>query len=162
MRLLCIIILQKCIIVQIYLFDESIINASLAKFSHASRPSAMELQCVAVSFFDSIYSLSHLQGLKVTMKKHPSALKLTGALAEKLKTVQDTALTLYEGNFNNYNNIRLVTKWCICIQLSHQPLPNFLVFLTFLHVILKSWGTLHPGFNDEYISVCKMPILNLL
>lgn len=38
-----------------------------------------------------------LQGLKVTMKKHPSTFKLCGELAEKLKTVQDTPLTLYEG-----------------------------------------------------------------
>jgi hypothetical protein len=34
------------------------------------------------------------------MKKHPSAFKLCGELAEKLKTVQDTPLTLYEGNLN--------------------------------------------------------------
>ena len=33
----------------------------------------------------------------MTMKKHPSAFKLCGELAEKLKTVQDTPLTLYEG-----------------------------------------------------------------
>lgn len=38
-----------------------------------------------------------IQGLKVTMKKHPSAFKLCGELAEKLKTVQDTSVTLYEG-----------------------------------------------------------------
>ena len=37
------------------------------------------------------------QGLKVTMKKHPSAFKLTGHLAELLTTVGGTLLTLYEG-----------------------------------------------------------------
>ena len=40
-----------------------------------------------------------VQGLKVTMKKHPSAFKLTGHLADLLKTVGETALTLYEGLF---------------------------------------------------------------
>ena len=38
------------------------------------------------------------QGLKVTMKKHPSAFKLCGQLAEKLTTVGEEALTLYEGH----------------------------------------------------------------
>ena len=31
------------------------------------------------------------------MKKHPSAFKLCGELAEKVKTVTDTPLTLYDG-----------------------------------------------------------------
>ncbi|CAI8015318.1 Putative L-aspartate dehydrogenase [Geodia barretti] len=38
-----------------------------------------------------------LRGLKVTMKKHPSAFKLTGRLAELVKTVGDDPLTLYDG-----------------------------------------------------------------
>ena len=37
------------------------------------------------------------QGLKITMKKHPSAFKLCGYLAEKLKEVGSDPLTLYEG-----------------------------------------------------------------
>lgn len=46
------------------------------------------------------FSLSlspQLQSLKVTMKKHPSAFKLTGYLAKVLTTVEGTSLTLYEG-----------------------------------------------------------------
>ena len=31
------------------------------------------------------------------MKKHPSAFKLCGELAEKVKLVKDTPVTLYEG-----------------------------------------------------------------
>ena len=38
-----------------------------------------------------------LQGLKVTMKKHPSMLRLVGPLADRNNTVTDTAVTLYEG-----------------------------------------------------------------
>lgn len=38
-----------------------------------------------------------LKGLKVTMKKHPSMLKVLGSLAEKNKEVKDTPTILYEG-----------------------------------------------------------------
>ncbi len=38
-----------------------------------------------------------LQGLKVTMKKHPSMLKVIGPLADRNNAVTDTAVTLYEG-----------------------------------------------------------------
>ena len=38
-----------------------------------------------------------VQGLKVTMKKHPSAFKLCGYLAETVKTVGEEPMTLYEG-----------------------------------------------------------------
>lgn len=41
----------------------------------------------------------HFQGLKITMKKHPSMLKVEGELLEKLKEVKDLPLTLYEGTF---------------------------------------------------------------
>lgn len=35
------------------------------------------------------------------MKKHPSAFKLCGQLAEKLTTVGEEALTLYEGHYGS-------------------------------------------------------------
>ena len=38
-----------------------------------------------------------VQGLKVTMKKHPSAFKLCGYLAETVKTVREEPMILYEG-----------------------------------------------------------------
>ena len=38
-----------------------------------------------------------VQGLKVTMKKHPSNFKLCGHLVEKLKTVKNEVVVLYEG-----------------------------------------------------------------
>lgn len=38
-----------------------------------------------------------LQGLKVTMKKHPSAFKLCGYLVEKLQNIGSDPFTLYEG-----------------------------------------------------------------
>ena len=34
------------------------------------------------------------------MRKHPSAFKLCGSLAEKVKTVKDEAMTLYEGRMH--------------------------------------------------------------
>lgn len=37
----------------------------------------------------------------MTMKKHPSAFKLCGELAEKVKTVTDSPVTLYEGTYDS-------------------------------------------------------------
>ena len=42
------------------------------------------------------------------MKKHPSAFKLHGELAQKLTTVKDQPLTLYEGITNSEYNIVLI------------------------------------------------------
>lgn len=38
-----------------------------------------------------------LQGLKVTMKKHPTAFKVCGPLVALVESVQDDPITLYEG-----------------------------------------------------------------
>ena len=43
------------------------------------------------------FKIKHLQGLKVTMKKHPSCFKLNSPLKEKNDEVVDSAVTLYDG-----------------------------------------------------------------
>ena len=48
------------------------------------------------------------------MKKHPSAFKLVGELAEKVKTVKDTTVILYEGVCIvafDYNQMHLIGLW---------------------------------------------------
>jgi predicted dinucleotide-utilizing enzyme len=42
-----------------------------------------------------------LKGLKITMKKHPSMLKVQGHLLDKLRQVKDDPLILYEGPVRN-------------------------------------------------------------
>jgi len=56
------------------------------------------LVSLGAQFADTVCLTLSCQGLKVTMKKHPSAFKLCGQLAEKLTTVGEEALTLYEGH----------------------------------------------------------------
>ena len=64
-------------------------------------PTAILKYPFETAFFDSIYSLLlfclFFEGLKVTMKKHPSSFKLLGELAEKNKLVGNEPTTLYEG-----------------------------------------------------------------
>ena len=47
-----------------------------------------------------------LKGLKITMKKHPSSLKLESVLKEKLEKSQplDKELVLYDGKFESVTN----------------------------------------------------------
>lgn len=47
-----------------------------------------------------------LKGLKITMKKHPSSLKLEDALKQKLEQNQplDKELVLYDGIYENNKN----------------------------------------------------------
>ena len=51
-----------------------------------------------------------VQGLKVTMKKHPSAFKLCGYLAETVKTVGEEPMTLYEGELCGLRKIKKVEE----------------------------------------------------
>lgn len=51
-----------------------------------------------------------VQGLKVTMKKHPSAFKLCGYLAETVKTVGEEPMTLYEGELCGLRKNQKVEK----------------------------------------------------
>lgn len=53
--------------------------------------------CLCLYIKEHVICTMYLQGLKITMKKHPSAFKLQGELEQKLTTVKDQPLTLYEG-----------------------------------------------------------------
>ena len=64
-----------------------------------------------------------LQGLKVTMKKHHTSLKLEGSLKEKLENNKkwDSALILYEGPVRDLchlapNNVNTMAVGALCAQ----------------------------------------------
>ena len=62
------------------------------------------------------------------MKKHPSAFKLCGELAEKVKTVKDTPLTLYEGR---------VQRSIVCVSSLEGRCYHVLSFFFLVHCC---WG----------------------